>query len=164
MNMLVLALLLAQAAPAQQIERGEALYMDAEKGCATCHALKGKGTAVGPDLTGIGRLSPQAVAMAARSTVGQYVQTIKTKTSGNFSVAMPGPKNGDTVQFYDLTKNPPELHKVPKDEISSMTNTDSWKHPPVANKITTEALADLVAYIRYASTGQKKTVTPDEVK
>ena len=47
-------LLFVQAASAQtQIERGEALFLNAEKGCATCHALKGKGTAVGPDLTGI---------------------------------------------------------------------------------------------------------------
>ena len=47
--MVWIALLLAQAAVPSQTDRGEALFFDAEKGCASCHALKGKGTAVGPD-------------------------------------------------------------------------------------------------------------------
>src|ERR1039457_7387736 len=50
-----IVLFLAQAAVPSQIERGEALFFDAQQGCGSCHALKGKGTAVGPDLTGLGR-------------------------------------------------------------------------------------------------------------
>lgn len=67
--MIWIALLLAQAAVPSQTERGETLFFDAQKGCAGCHALKGKGTAVGPDLTVIGQLPAAAIAMAARSTV-----------------------------------------------------------------------------------------------
>lgn len=37
------------AAPNPQIERGRTLFL-ADGKCGTCHALKGKGTAVGPDL------------------------------------------------------------------------------------------------------------------
>ena len=41
-----IVLFLAQAAVPSQIERGEALFFDAQQGCGSCHALKGKGTAV----------------------------------------------------------------------------------------------------------------------
>ena len=50
-----LFLFLAQAGAPTQVDRGEALFMDATRGCATCHSLKGKGTAVGPDLKDIAR-------------------------------------------------------------------------------------------------------------
>ena len=63
--MVWIALLMAQAAVPSQVERGEALFFEAQTGCANCHALKGKGTAVGPDLMGIGKLPPAAIAMAA---------------------------------------------------------------------------------------------------
>src|SRR5580765_1433123 len=79
-----IALLLAQAAVPSQTERGEALFFDAHTGCGNCHALKGKGTAVGPDLSVMGRLAPAAIAMAARSTVTQYVGMAKVKGIGNF--------------------------------------------------------------------------------
>ena len=87
-----IVLLMAQAAVPSQTERGEALFFDTQQGCASCHLLKGKGTAVGPDLAGIGRLAPQAIAMAARSTVTQYVQVAKLKSGGSFP-AMTGKKD-----------------------------------------------------------------------
>jgi len=160
--MLWIALWLMQAAATPQIERGEALFFDANKGCASCHAMKGRGTAVGPDLKGIGRLTPAAIAMAARSTSLQYVQNVKLKAGEEFP-AMPGPKDDKIVQLYDLSKTPPELRKVEKDEIVSMTGTDKWKHPATVAKLTDEQMADIVAYIRYVATGNKKAVEPSEV-
>ena len=82
-------LFLAQGAASNQLDRGEALFNDTTNGCVTCHALKGKGTAVGPDLKGVSRLSPKGIAMAIRSTATMYVQTAKVKSGGTFP-AMPG--------------------------------------------------------------------------
>jgi putative heme-binding domain-containing protein len=162
--MLWVFVLLTQAATAQQqqIDRGQALFLEANGGCGNCHALKGKGTAVGPDLTGIGRLAPQAIAMAARSTVTQYVQNVKLKSDETFP-AMVGNK-ADTVQVFDLSKDPPQERKVDKAEIVSLSANDKWKHPPAAAKISEEKLADIVAYIRYAASGSKKAVAPEEVR
>ena len=106
-----IVLLMAQAAVPSQIERGEALFFDAQQGCGNCHALKGKGTAIGPDLTGIGRLGPQAIAMAARSTVTQYVQVVKLKSGETFP-AMTGKKDDKSVVLFDLSKTPPEKKEV----------------------------------------------------
>jgi mono/diheme cytochrome c family protein len=159
-----IVMFLAQAAAVpSQTERGEALFFDAKQGCASCHALKGKGTAVGPDLTGIGRLAPQAIAMAARSTVTQYVQVAKLKSGGSFP-AMTGKKDEKSVVLFDLSKNPPEKKEVAPADIASMGSNDVWKHPPAANKIGNEQLADIVAYIKYAATGSKKAVDPADVR
>jgi mono/diheme cytochrome c family protein len=161
---LLFALVLPLAAVAQQqIERGEALFTDAKVGCSGCHALKGKGTAIGPDLSGIARLTPQAIAMAVHSTATQYVQAVKLKSDETFP-AMPGPKDDKVVQWYDLSKTPPELRKVEKADIVSTTNTDSWKHPPAVNKVSDQQLADIIAWIKYAVTGVKKEVSPDEAR
>src|SRR5215475_9501750 len=113
--MVWIALLLAQAAVPSQTERGEALFFDAKNGCASCHALKGKGTAVGPDLSGISRISPAGIATAIRSTVTQYVQSTKMKAGGD---AFPGIASGD--QVYDLSKMPPEKVGA-KADIASTT-------------------------------------------
>lgn len=158
-----IVLFLAQAAVPSQTERGEALFLDAQQGCGSCHALKGKGTAVGPDLTGLGRLGPQAIAMATRSTVTQYVQVVKLKSGESFP-AMTGKKDEKSVVLFDLSKNPPEKKEVAPADIASQGNNDAWKHPPAAKKISAEQLADIVAYIKYAATGSRKAVDPEDVK
>ena len=159
-----IVLFLAQAAAGpSQIERGEALFLDAKQGCATCHALKGKGTAVGPDLTGLGRLGPAAIAMAVRSTVTQYVVIVKLKGGGTFP-AFIGKKDPTSVELFDLSKDPPEKKTVAPGDITSQGSNDKWKHPPAAAKIGSEQLADIVAYIKFAATGTRKTVEPSEVK
>jgi mono/diheme cytochrome c family protein len=156
-----LLLMMAQSAAPTQVERGEALFMDPANGCASCHALKGKGTAVGPDLKLVARLTPVGLAMAIRSTVTQYVQIAKVKGGESFP-AMTGVTTGDTIEIFDLSKTPPESQKVPKADVS-FTPNNSWKHPPSARKWTKEQLADLIAYIRYAGAGNKAPVDPDEI-
>ncbi len=161
--MIWIALLLAQSAAQPQIERGEALFFDTTKGCATCHALKGRGTAVGPDLRTVGHLSPQAVAAAIRSTVTAYVQTVQPKDGPKFS-AMPVTQDDKTVAVYDLSKAPPELRKFDRGDVTVGNHDGAWKHPPAAVGYTNEQLADIVAFVRYAASGAKKTVDPSEVK
>jgi mono/diheme cytochrome c family protein len=151
-------LLLAQSAVPTQIERGEALFMDAAHGCAGCHALLGKGTAVGPDLKDIARLTPPGIAMAVRSTVTQYVQVIKLKSGRSFP-GMP-PKADKT---YDLSKNPPEAVSATAAEIASSMPNNGWKHPPSAAKFTSEQLADLIAYIRFAGANNRQPVSPSDI-
>ncbi|HXB75451.1 MAG TPA: c-type cytochrome [Candidatus Acidoferrales bacterium] len=161
--MIWIVLLMAQAAVPSQTDRGQAVFMDSQKGCVTCHALKGQGTAVGPDLTGIGRLAPAAIAMGVRSTATQYVQNVTLK-SGQFFPAMPGKKDEKGLSLYDLSKMPPELQVVPQSDIASMSGSDKWRHPPASGKLTDQEIADVIAYVRYAATGTKKAVDPGEVK
>ncbi len=159
--MIWLALLLAQAAVPTQIDRGEALFYDAARGCGSCHSLKGKGTAVGPDLKDIARLSPRGIAMAIRSTVTQYVQVVKLKSGQSFPSMPPTDKS---TQVFDLTKMPPEPHPAAKADVASMSPNNNWKHPPSARKYTPEETADLIAYIRFAGANNRQAVDPADVQ
>jgi mono/diheme cytochrome c family protein len=158
----LVTLLFVQSAVPTQLDRGEALFFDAARGCGSCHALKGKGTAVGPDLKGVARLSPRGISMAIRSTVTQYVQIVKLKSGQSFP-AMP-PQDLPTAEVYDLSKMPPELHNVQKAEIVSTASNNGWKHPPSVRKYTPEELADLVAYVRFAGANNRQAVSPDDVQ
>ena len=157
-------LLLAAPVAAQvpeQAERGQALFYGDAK-CGTCHSLKGRGTAVGPDLKNIARLSPRAVAMAVRASRTQYVQAVKVKGQGEF----PGMKSAEdekTIAFYDLSVTPPELKKLDKSEIT-LSDNQSWKHPPASANLSNEQLADIIAFVRWASFNDKKEIDPSEVQ
>jgi len=78
----------AESKPPAQAARGQATFRDEATAthCGACHALARKGTAVGPDLTRLARLSPRAIAMAIRATRTQYVQEVKLKDGSEFPV------------------------------------------------------------------------------
>ncbi len=150
----------ASAVP-EQAGRGQTLFFGDAK-CGTCHSLKGRGSAVGPDLKGIARLSPRAVAMAVRSTRTQYVQAVKVKEKGEFP-GMKSSEDAQTVQFYDLSADPPQLKKLEKTEFTA-TDNQTWKHPPASAGLTNEQMADIVAFIRWASFNDRKEIDPSEVQ
>ena len=155
-------LFLQAAAPTPQIQRGQALF-NGEKGCSTCHALKGHGTAVGPDLRVLGRVGVRALVTAIRATRTEYVETIKLKSGTQF----PGMKvsaEGDTWQYYDLSKNPPELVKFAATDVESKTDNATWKHPPSTGGYTDQQIADIVGYIRWAAAGDRTPVDPSDVE
>ncbi|HZT30854.1 MAG TPA: c-type cytochrome [Bryobacteraceae bacterium] len=150
----------AGAAPPAQAERGQTLFFGDGK-CSSCHAVKGRGTAVGPNLSGIARLSPRAVAMAVRSTRTQYVQAVKTKEK-----EFPGMKASEdekTVHFFDLSQTPPAAVSLAKGEFTA-TDNQTWKHPPASAELTNEQMADVVAFLRWAFLNDKKEIDPTEVQ
>lgn len=159
---LSILLLQAAAAPSPQIERGQTLFF-AEKGCGTCHALKGRGTAVGPDLKVLGKVGVRALVTAIRASRTEYVQSLKLKGGEPF----PGMKVSEDAaggQYYDLSKDPPELRKVPAADVESKTDNSTWKHPPSQGGYTNEQIADIVAFIRWAAAGERKPIDPSDVE
>lgn len=155
-------LFLQASAPTPQIERGQTLFY-ADKGCGGCHALKGRGTAVGPDLRILGRVGVRALVTAIRATRTEYVETIKLKSGDEF----PGMKvsaDATTLQYYDLSKTPPELKKFAPDDVASKADNSIWKHPPSGGGYTNQQIADIVSYIRWAAVGDKKPVDPADVE
>ena len=159
---LSLLLLQAAAAPNPQIERGQTLFF-AEKGCGTCHALKGRGTAIGPDVKILGRVGVRALVTAIRASRTQYVEAVKPKAGDAF----PGMKlseDASAVQYYDLSKMPPELRKFAPADLQSKTDNSTWKHPSSEGGYSNEQIADIVAYIRWATAGDKKPVDPGDVE
>lgn len=152
----------AAAAPTPQIGRGETLFY-AEQACGTCHTLKGRGTAVGPDLRVLGKVGVRALVTAIRASRTEYVQTIKLKGQEPFP-GMKVSEDANGAQYYDLSKSPPELRKFAPADVESKADNSSWKHPPSEAKYTNEQIADIVAYIRWVAAGDRKPVDPGDVE
>jgi len=69
-----------------------------------------------------------------------------------------------TLQYYDLSKTPPELRKFAAADVQSKSDNAAWKHPPSAGGYTNQQIADIVAYIRWAAAGDRKAVDPGDVE
>ncbi len=72
--------------------------------------------------------------------------------------------NAFTAEYYDLSKSPPERRKFPVAEIESWTDISAWKHPGSEGGYTTAQMADIVAFMRWATAGDKKPVDPSDVE
>ena len=150
--------------PPAQAARGQAAFFDESVAahCGGCHSLAQKGTAVGPDLTRLAHLNARAIVMAIRATRTQYVQWVKLKNGKEFP-GMPGAKDEGTT-YYDLSATPPVLKKLEKSDIASVGDNASWKHPPESAGYTAQQLADVIAYIKWASYGDTKSVSPADTE
>jgi len=150
--------------PTAQIQRGHDLFVTSGKGvaCATCHNLAGEGTAIGPDLKTMGSYgTPHVIVSTMRMTMTNYVQSFKT-ADGTFP-GMLKEKQGDESQVYDLSQMPPELRKLTSKQIISTERDQTWKHPPASVAYTPQEFADLIGFLRWASTGSVKEVKASEV-
>lgn len=156
-------LFLQASAPNPQIGRGQTLFY-ADTGCGTCHALKGRGTAVGPDLRVLGKVGVRALVTAIRASRTQYVEAIKLKEGDPFPGMKVASADATTLQYYDLSKTPPELRKFAPGDVQSKSDNSSWKHPPAVGGYTNQQMADIVAYIRWAAAGDRKAVDPSDVE
>lgn len=147
-----------------QAQRGQALFQKSPKGvaCGTCHTLGGIGTSVGPDLSKLASAAtPRGLFMAIEMTMTAYVQQVKTAKS-----EFPGiqkQKVGDTLEIWDLSAIPPTLRTFASADIRSMRGNEKWAHPPTAAQYNPQELADIIGFLKFASTGLQKEVTPAEL-
>jgi mono/diheme cytochrome c family protein len=147
-----------------QALRGRELFLRSPKGtaCATCHTIDGVGTAVGPDLT----------RMASIATAHSMVATIKMTMTNEVQLVkaadekFPGilkQKQGNDFEIWDLSKLPPVLRKLTSKEITSMERDTVWRHPPALADYNAQELADIIGFLRWASTGSQKEIKAAEV-
>jgi cytochrome c2 len=147
-----------------QAKRGHELYLHSPKGiaCATCHQVDEEGTAIGPNLKDIASVvGPHGLAGTIQMSMTAYVQEVKTKDA-----TFPGiqkQKDGDTIQLWDLSKNPPVLMTLDAKEIKSMKSNEKWKHPPTTADYSDQELADIVAFLKWAASGATAEVKPSDL-
>lgn len=155
----------SDAKPPSQAARGQAMFFDENvvMHCGVCHSLGGKGTAVGPDISRLARLNARAIVMAIRATRTQYVQAIKLKAGGEFP-GMPAAKDNKALRYYDVSSTPPVLRTLEQKDVASVGDNATWKHPPESAGYTAQQLADVIAYIKWASYGDTKGVNPDDIE
>ena len=147
-----------------QAQRGQDLFLQSAKGiaCGTCHSLNNVGIAVGPDLKTLGSaVGPHGLVMAMHMTMTAYVQEVKLASGVTYPGMVKG-KQGDEMEIWDLSQTPPVLRKVSSKEVSLKANT-AWKHPPATTEYTPQEMADIVGFIKWASTGSPKVIKLEDV-
>jgi hypothetical protein len=153
-----------KTAPTPQIERGRELFTNAKKGvaCKTCHSLGGVGTAIGPNLTNMASNgSVHSIVMTMHMTMTEHVYRIKTAAA-----SFPGilhQKYGDRTEYYDLSQIPPVLRTLYTNQIVSAERDEKWRHPPAMANYTSQELADVISFLKFAATGSQKEIATAEV-
>ncbi|MBI1791839.1 MAG: c-type cytochrome [Acidobacteria bacterium] len=149
----------------EQARRGRAQFFEADgpARCGTCHRIARQGTAVGPDLARLARLSPRALVTAILASRTQYVVELKLRDNTSFP-AMKVSQDSQAMEVFDLSATPPVSRRVNRTEVAAMVDNVNWKHPPGAAGLTSEQLADIIAYIRFAAYGDKAGVKLADVE
>jgi hypothetical protein len=90
------------------------------------------------------------------------VQEVKT-TAGTFP-GIQKLKQGDDFEIWDLSQMPPVLRKLTSKDIKSMTREEHWKHPPATAEYTSQELADIIGFLRWAATGSEKQIKVADIE
>ena len=160
------ALASAQSKPplsAQGI-RGREIFLNGKKGvaCATCHSMAGLGTAIAPDLTVLASFAPpRGFVQTMHMTMTEHVQLAKT-AEGAFP-GMVKEKKDEQTEVWDLSQMPPVLRTLPTRQLT-LTRDQKWKHPPATIDYTSQELADIIGFLKWAATGSVKEIKTDDVE
>lgn len=148
----------------EQAGRGHRLFFEPERegACGACHALGGRGIAVGPDLSNLGSKSARDMASAIRSNHSRHVLTA-TLNHGEVFPALRAEQAEKWIKLYDLSVTPPVLRTLERPEIVSLHENTDWSHAGVVKDYRPEQLADIIAYIRWASSGEKAEVNGEQL-
>ena len=143
--------LVESGAAGRNFEQGKMMF--AAGRCNLCHAMRGEGGAIGPDLTQLGtRFSPkdmvEAIVDPNKAVSDQYAATVFTMKDGT---SILGRKISEDDDSYSISQNPfsPEtLREVPKaDVVSTKYSYISIMYPGLINGMNEEELKDLIAYL-----------------
>ncbi len=138
--------------------RGRSLFFDSgdDHGCAHCHAIGGRGTAVGPEL---GLLASAPPRMLLREILtpdlfvipdGRVIELVTT--AGDTLEVLRLGETGTRVKLFDVTGFPPVRRNIRKDRILSQQQTSRSAMPDTyASRYTVQQLLDLISFIRAGS-------------
>jgi len=135
----------------RNLEVGKAMY--AAVLCKSCHAIKGEGGAIGPDLTQLGtRFSTsdmlEAILEPNKVISDQYASTIFTLDDGSSVV---GKLVNEDNRNYFISQNPfapDEVKEIKKRSVMEMKISEvSIMMPNLINPLNEEELKDLMAYL-----------------
>ncbi len=130
------------------IDRGKALFAG-KGGCATCHRITGTGPLTAPDLSDIGALrTPAALQRSLLEPTRAMLpinRPVTIVTTGGKTVR--GRRTNEDTFSVQLVNDAGELTTVVKSDIKSMEAGRTSPMPSVAKVLSTDEVADLVAYL-----------------
>jgi putative heme-binding domain-containing protein len=131
--------------------RGEKLFLDVKGlACVKCHAIAGKGGAVGPDLAGIGLKYKREELMTSilepSKVIAQGYETVVITTKRG--KVLKGVFKGETADAVSVADEEGKTHRVPKKDIEERYVSQVSLMPNGLNEgMTLEDFADVVAYL-----------------
>jgi len=130
------------------VARGEALF--AGKGaCTTCHRVNGKGSRVGPDLSDIGAIrapdSLQQSVLDPNTSVLPINRSVRAVTRDGRVIS--GRRLNEDTYTVQLIDEQERLLSLDKAGLREYTVVKTSSMPSYKDKLTSEELSDLVAYL-----------------
>ena len=129
--------------------RGEQVFT---KTCAVCHSIAGKGHAVGPDLTSIGSLDPEAMLVHIldpnRYVLPRYIQYVVVDVQGKMHTGLMSSQTASSITLVREERASETLLRTNIEEIQATQK--SLMPEGLEAKLTTTDMADLIAYITTA--------------
>jgi cytochrome c oxidase cbb3-type subunit 3 len=129
---------------------GERVFWSAKTGCSNCHAVRGRGSRMGPDLTNVGG-QPLAVIKDAvlftsrRLTLAGKEGVTVTMKNGQVIKGIARNRSNFSLQVVDAKG---ELHLISMDDVKELTVLDHSPMPSdYAQRLTADELRDLLAYL-----------------
>ena len=133
--------------------RGQAVFNSPKTACTTCHAIGYIGGRIGPDLTRIGQVRTErdlleAIVYPSASFARSYEPMMVTMRSGRVHS---GILRSDVRDEVVLATAPGEEIRLPRQEIQDMQSAEVSLMPPgLADQLTRQELADLIAFLKAA--------------
>lgn len=155
---------------AAEAERGAALF---DRHCATCHRLRDRGHAVGPDLAALSDRSPEAMLVAIldpnRAVETKFLGYVALGSDGRTHQGLLASEAGDAVELLAADG---KRTKLLASEIESLKSSGISMMPVGFEKdLTPQQMADLIAYLRESRPERKsftenepRTVTPEGLR
>jgi len=151
---------------------GESVFFarGSARSCSVCHAVKGRGGSVGPDL--MAKLAGQSpkqifqkiIVVPHRSADPAYRTMRLTTRTGSILTGIKSGETADAVFFYDTSSLPPMLRTIPKADIAASAQHNASVMPDdYASRLTLQQLLDVVAFLKQAGGDRTTTVTLADV-
>jgi mono/diheme cytochrome c family protein len=131
--------------------RGHELFFDPPRAnCGVCHAVDGRGIAIGPDLNAS---KPSEMLSEIGGMRSRHVVTAKLQNGEEFP-ALLVERSAQEIRLYDLTLVPPVMRTLLGAEVISVVPNSSWRHGDFVKDYSRPELEEIVVYLRWAASSK----------
>jgi putative membrane-bound dehydrogenase-like protein len=138
------------------VRRGQAVFNNQKTACMSCHAVGYLGGKIGPDLTRIGQVRSErdlleAIVYPNASFARSYEPVVVSTTSG---ATHSGVLRSDRPDEVVLATSAGEETRIPRQDIDEVIpGSVSIMPPGLADQLTRQELADLLAFLKATRSG-----------